>query len=100
MWESKRPMCVSALLLALATLTAQARIVRIAVTSDLQGAIAGVPETYHVIKGLAYGEINPNDPRNSIIQDIALAPRNSGGNVEYIATFSSMPQFILRPKPY
>ena len=45
MWESKRR-CVSALLLALATLTAQARIVRIAVTSDLQGAIAGVPETY------------------------------------------------------
>jgi hypothetical protein len=87
MWESKRR-CVSALLLALATLTAQARIVRIAVTSDLQGAIAGVPETYHVIKGLAYGEINPNDPRNSIIQDIALAPRNSGGNVEYIATFT------------
>jgi len=87
MRETKRR-CVYALLLALATLTAQARIVRIAVTSDLQGAAAGVPQTYHVIKGLAYGEINPDDRRNSMIQDIALAPRNSGGNVEYIATFT------------
>jgi hypothetical protein len=87
MRETKRR-CVSGLILVLASLTAQARIVRIAVTSDLQGATAGVPETYHVIKGLAYGEINPDEPRNSIIQDIALAPRNSGGNVEYIATFT------------
>jgi hypothetical protein len=87
MGEARRR-CVYGLLLALATLTAHARIVRIAVDSDLQGAAAGVPETYHVIKGLAYGEISPSDPRNSIIQDIALAPRNSGGNVEYIATFT------------
>lgn len=87
MREIKRR-CVYGLFLALGTLTAQARIVRIAVTSDLQGAAAGVPETYHVITGLAYGEINPVNPHDSIIQDIALAPRNSGGNVEYIATFT------------
>ena len=73
MRETKRR-CVHGFLLVLANLTAHAHIVRIAVSSDLQGAAAGAPETYHVIKGLAYGEINPNDPRNSIIHDIALAP--------------------------
>jgi hypothetical protein len=41
-----------------------------------------------VIKGFAYGEIDPNDARNRIIQDIALAPTNFGGNVEYITTFT------------
>jgi|GEM_PF-2994210 hypothetical protein len=55
--------CVYIILLALTTLTAQARIVRIAVTTDLHGATAGVPETYHVIKRLAYGEINPTESR-------------------------------------
>jgi len=75
-------------LLALAGVKAHARIVRIDVTSDLQGEAAGVPATYHVIKGFAYGEIDPNDARNRIIQDIALAPTNFGGNVEYITTFT------------
>ena len=75
-------------LLALAGVTAHARIVRIDVTSDIQGEAAGVPATYHVIQGLAYGEIDPNDARDRIIQDIDLAPRNSDGNVEYIASFT------------
>ena len=90
--------CVYGIVLALATPMSQARIVRIAVTSDLQGAAAGVPETYHVIKGFACGEINPGDPRNRIIQDIGLAPRNSGGNVEYVATFTLYAPIHPSPK--
>src|SRR5579871_6768517 len=38
--------------------------------------------------GTASGEIDPNDRRNAIIQDIQLAPRNARGIVEYVATFT------------
>src|SRR5665213_2516592 len=43
---------------------------------------------YERIVGRAYGEIDPKDPHNIIIQDIQLAPRNSRGMVEYVATFT------------
>jgi hypothetical protein len=43
---------------------------------------------YEKIVGQAYGELDPKDRRNAIIQDIQLAPRNSRGMVEYVATFS------------
>ncbi len=43
---------------------------------------------YEKIVGKAYGEIDPEDPHNSIITDIRLAPRNSRGMVEYVATFT------------
>jgi hypothetical protein len=40
------------------------------------------------ISGRAFGELDPHDRRNAIIQDITLAPRNAHGRVEYVATFS------------
>jgi len=43
---------------------------------------------YEKIVGRAYGELDPKDPHNTIVQDIQLAPRNSRGMVEYIATFT------------
>ena len=43
---------------------------------------------YEKIVGRAYGELDPEDRRNVIIQDIQLAPRNSRGKVEYVATFT------------
>jgi Tannase and feruloyl esterase/Alpha/beta hydrolase domain len=43
---------------------------------------------FELIKGKIYGELDPKDPHNAIIQDIALAPRNARGNVEYVATFA------------
>jgi len=53
------------------------------------GAGAGaVP--YERISGKAYGELDPNDPKNAVITDIKLAPRNARGKVEYVATFSLM----------
>jgi hypothetical protein len=45
--------------------------------------------------GRAFGELDPRDERNSIIQDIQLAPRNANGKVEYQATF----QLILPSDP-
>ena len=43
---------------------------------------------YQRIQGLAYGELDPGDPLNAIIQDISLAPKNAHGKVEYVSTFT------------
>ena len=47
---------------------------------------------YEKLRGTAYGEIDPSDPRNLVITDIELAPVNADGMVEY-----SMDIFILKP---
>ena len=47
---------------------------------------------YEKILGTASGELNPSDPRNALIVDLDLAPRNSNGNVEYSFDF-----YILKP---
>ena len=38
---------------------------------------------YEKLAGRAFGEIDPSDPRNGPITDLALAPRNAAGKVEY-----------------
>ena len=38
---------------------------------------------YVKLVGRAYGEIDPNDPRNSVITDLSRAPTNANGMVEY-----------------
>jgi hypothetical protein len=43
---------------------------------------------YEHIFGLIHGELDPNDPKNAIITDLKLAPRNAKGKVEYVAQFS------------
>jgi len=48
--------------------------------------------TYDRIQGVAYGVLDPNDPRNQVIADIALAPVNDNGLVEYSTAF-----YILTP---
>lgn len=47
---------------------------------------------YEVIKGVATGEIDPNNPQNAVITDIRIAPTNADGNVGYQHNF-----YILRP---
>jgi hypothetical protein len=42
--------------------------------------------------GKAYGELDPADPKNQVITDLALAPRNARGRVAY-----SMDIYILKP---
>jgi hypothetical protein len=52
------------------------------------------PERYHreKIVGKAFGELDPNDPKNAVIVDIQLAPKNANGRVEYAFDF-----YILKP---
>src|SRR5580765_7768902 len=47
---------------------------------------------YEKIVGIAFGEVDPTNPQNAVIADIALAPRNVRGNVEYSFDF-----YILKP---
>ena len=73
----------------------QARIVRMVITKTepyLDGKTFGSAGSYVRLTGQVYGEVDPLNPLNSIIQDIQLAPRNDEGMVEYISDF-----IILRP---
>lgn len=53
---------------------------------------SGSVGTYDKIRGTAYGVIDPADPKNQVITDIALAKKNAQGLVEYSVDF-----FILQP---
>ena len=70
---------------------AQARVTRIVVDAKQSpafgGASFGNAGQYETLAGRAFGELDPNDPHNAIIQDIKLAPRNAHGMVEYTASF-------------
>jgi hypothetical protein len=73
----------------------QARIYRVVVTKTepyLDGKVFGMAGSYEKLTGQAFGEVDPDNKLNSIIQDIQLAPRNSRGMVEYVSDF-----IILRP---
>jgi hypothetical protein len=81
--------------IALATASAEARITRIEITKTepaFGGQTFGAVGAYDRLTGKAYGEVDPAAPSNAIIQDIALAPRNARGMVEYVTDID-----ILRP---
>ena len=75
---------------------AQARITKIVIDTKVSPAFSGQSfgnaGTYETIAGHAYGEIDPNDPHNSIINDIEYAPLDNNGKVTYMTTF-----FIVKP---
>ncbi len=75
---------------------ADARVTRIEITHvespAFEGRHFGTVGPYEKLRGRAHGEVDPDDPRNAVITDIALAPRNARGLVEY-----SMDVYILRP---
>ena len=79
-----------------APLLAEAHITRIDVTRVESPAFGGTPfgeaGPYEKVVGRAFGEVDPRDPRNAVIVDINLAPRNARGMVEY-----STDIYILRP---
>jgi hypothetical protein len=52
------------------------------------GQTFGVAGPYEIVRGRVHGEVDPKDPKNAIIQDVALAPRNARGRIEYVATFA------------
>jgi hypothetical protein len=89
---------VMALAMGAALLTqapAQARITRleiIKVEPAFGGRTFGNAGAFERVTGIARGEVDPKSPANAIIQDIALAPRNARGMVEYATEID-----ILRP---
>ena len=74
------------LALLLAPLPASARITGfevLRVEPAFGGRAFGDAGPYQRVVARAYGEVDPAHPRNVLIQDIALAPRNARGRVEY-----------------
>ncbi|HUP39078.1 MAG TPA: alpha/beta hydrolase domain-containing protein [Vicinamibacterales bacterium] len=76
-----------ALCLLLGATAAHAHIVKIEITG-----VEPAGPTHERITGKAYGELDPADPKNAVITDIELAPRNARGKVEYVTTFT-----LVRP---
>ena len=76
----------------IAGLPAEARVTRVAVedrqSPAFDGRSFGAAGQYETLSGHVFGELDPQDPHNVIITDIALAPRNARGMVEYSATFT------------
>lgn len=76
----------------LTTGPADARLTRIVIDKVTPAPpVSGAP-AYEIVSGRFYGELNPSDPHNKIITDLAWARRNSRGMVGYSATFA-----IARP---
>jgi alpha/beta hydrolase family protein/HYR domain-containing protein len=75
---------------------AQARVIKIQITGvqnpTFGGASFGTVGQYEKIRGTITGLVDPTDPKNAVIADIANAPRNAQGLVQYTADF-----LILRP---
>jgi hypothetical protein len=78
---------VAAALIAASHSPAEARIARIEITRvespAFGGASFGSVGTYDKLVGRAFGEVDPRDVQNAVIQDLELAPRNAHGMVEY-----------------
>ncbi len=74
---------------------AEARVVRIDVSSRealLGGKSFGLAGSYERIGGTIRFAVDPDNPANRIVTDIALAPRNADGDVEFSTEF-----FMLKP---
>ncbi len=76
-----------------------ARVIKIVIESSVDPepslVTSGAAGSFKRMSGRAYGELDPANPLNAIIQDISLAPRNAAGKVEYVATF----QLVLPSDP-
>src|ERR1700676_1761984 len=76
---------------------AYARVKKIQITANGSPSFGGYSwpgvGQYEKIVGKAFGELDPNDPKNAIIVDLQLAPRNANGKVEFSFDF-----YILKPR--
>lgn len=73
----------------------EAKVVRIEIVKvERVDPPASAPQSvtppYERLSGKFYGELDPADPKNALITDIQLAPRNARGKVEYVGTFTLM----------
>jgi len=88
----------SALLLTLALLAplAAAEVVRIDIktrSNVADGKPYGLAGPFERISGTIYFVVDPNNPANQIVTDIAHAPRNADGLVEFHSDF-----YLIKPK--
>jgi len=78
---------MSALILVLIPVGADAQITRLVITErdspTFEGHVFGGVGTYEWLIGYAEGELDPADPRNAEIVNLDSAPRNERGRVEY-----------------
>src|SRR2546429_8123850 len=83
------------LLVALSTSLAEARVVRLRIERRevvLDGRAFGAAGPYEKLVGKVDFGVDPNLPRNEVIVDLKLAPRNPRGEVEASADF-----YMLKP---
>ena len=77
--------CVFAACAICAATPARARITKIQITSKESPAFGGYSwqgvGQSEKITGKAFGELDPKDPKNAVIVDLQLAPRNAAGKV-------------------
>ncbi|MEO8050827.1 MAG: alpha/beta hydrolase domain-containing protein [Acidobacteriota bacterium] len=75
---------------------AYARVKKVQITAKESPTFGGYswPDVgqYEKIVGKAFGELDPKDPKNAVIVDLQLAPKNAAGKVEYSFDF-----YILKP---
>jgi hypothetical protein len=65
---------------------AEARVTRIVI--DDVAPLPGQAIPYEQIRGRAFGELDPNDPHNSVVTDIKLGADSADGKVRYETTFN------------
>ena len=84
-----RALAFSALLFVLMPVAPlEAAVVRVEVRGrEALAAADGSTLAYERVWGVYHGELDPADPRNALITDLSLAPRNRRGKVAYSATF-------------
>jgi hypothetical protein len=90
-WLNSRSAAFIALCVLAAPSFLNARISRITISSRtpvFNNQSFGTTGQFEKIKGIASGELDPKDRRNSLITDIQFAPKNARGRVEYRTNFT------------
>src|SRR3972149_8287606 len=91
-----RPFAILTVLLVLLPAISHAELTRVEIAKRvdvLNGKAFGDVGPYEKLHGKAYFAVDPKNPRNQVVADIDLAPRNREGKVEFSADL-----FILKPK--
>lgn len=84
-----RPILIAVAVTLFSASSALAEVTRLKIeTRDPVAGDFGPVGAYERVSGQFEGELDPHDARNARITDLALAPRNARGKVEYIATFA------------
>src|SRR5713226_1073513 len=84
------------LVAAFAAVPAYARVKKVQISAKESPTFGGYSwpgvGQYEKIVGKAFGELDPKDPKNAVIVDLQLAPKNANGKVDYSFDF-----YILKP---